>query len=462
MLTWIQAAADRLAPESPWREDPVGWVHEVAGDETWSGQREILNALVQHKRIAVKAAHSLGKSFAAGRAAVWWLEAHGLDRSFVLTTAPTFNQVRAILWKEIKRTHDKSGARGTLNQTEIWHDREIVALGRKPADWDPDSFQGIHAEHVLVIIDEASGVPRVLWDAADSLASNDGSCILAVGNPTNPSSFFREACDSPEWHTIRLDGLASPNFTSERVSAGLGRVLMSRTWAESKARSWGTTSPLYLARVRGEFPEDAEDGVVPYSWVSACTETDLEPGSEVELGVDVGGGGDLTVVVARCGPVVTGIWTNNSDDPDKVVQKIVKVAGETGAARVKIDSIGIGWGIMGSVRKELRGRAKVFGVNVSEASTKPSRFKNLRAQVWWEVGRELSQNRGWDLAELPEDVLDQLTKPTYSVDSAGRIVVESKDDIRKRIGRSPDEADALLLAFYVPGKGRRSVRAKSA
>jgi hypothetical protein len=126
---------------------------------------------------------------------------------------------------------------------------------------------------------------------------------------------------------------------------------------------------------------------------------------------------------------------------------------------VKVDSIGIGWGIVGSLREKREQHlhtAEILGVNVSEKSTKPERFPRLRSQIWWEVGRQLSEDCGWDFSQLAEDdrerLISQLTAPKYSKDAAGRIVVEPKEETKKRLGRSPDNADALLLAFYAaPG-----------
>ena len=468
-MAWLESAMERLQPsQAKYREDPVGWVHDVVGAETWSGQREILEALVTERRIAVKAGHSLGKSFIVGNAAMWWLQAYGPERSFVITTAPSFNQVRTILWKEIGRAHEKSGAPYHLNQTEVWAGGEIVAMGRKPADYNEDAFQGIHAEHVLVIIDEACGVPQILWEAADSIASNDGSCILAIGNPTNPSSYFRNVCESRVWKTIRLDGYNSPNFTGEIVAPSLHRVLMSRNWVEEKKEEWGEDSPLFISRVRGEFPVDSDDGVIPYSWLSRCmyepSEKDLKEYSDspIEMGIDVGAGGDKTIAYARQGPHVLSRHENNSSDPEEIVKKLMKFQFETEAELIKIDVIGVGFGIYGSLKEKLRDKGvRVRGVNVARKPRDPARFLNLRSELWWEVGRELSRNGGWNLHGVPDDAVDQLAKPEYTLNALHKVVVESKEDLRARIGRSPDDADALLLAFYDPPKKRRAVRAKS-
>lgn len=120
---------------------------------------------------------------------------------------------------------------------------------------------------------------------------------------------------------------------------------------------------------------------------------------------------------------------------------------------MKVDVIGIGWGVcdrLEELRREGRHYAEVVRVNVGEASTRPDRFPRLRDQVWWEVARGLSEARGWDLSGIDDPTAAQLTAPRFTLDSAGRVKVESKDETRASLGRSPDDADALLLAFYTP------------
>jgi hypothetical protein len=125
---------------------------------------------------------------------------------------------------------------------------------------------------------------------------------------------------------------------------------------------------------------------------------------------------------------------------------------ETGATCVKVDSIGVGFGLVGELRNaQVRGEhdAQIVAVNVAEAASDPKRFVNLRAEMWWEVGRGLSERRGWDLSKMDnaDTACAQLLEPRWDVDKTGRIRVEPKEDIIERIGRSPDNADALLLAY---------------
>lgn len=458
-------AAEQVAPSvgpTKWKRDPVGWVQTKTRSHLWTMQRQVMEAVRDHPRVAVKSAHSMGKSFLMGELTCWWLDpdTHAPGTAFVLTTAPTFPQVRTILWKEIVRAKDRGKLPGRTNQTEWWLGTEQVAMGRKPSDYNPDAFQGIHAEHVLVIIDEASGVPQDLWDAADSIASNVGSRIIAIGNPTNPMSHFKRVCDSPTWHTIRIDGLSSPNFTGEPVPDKLRGLLLSPEWVDRKKQEWGEESPMFVSRVRGEFPTDTDDGVIPFSWADACRSLGEEDSTPVELGVDVGGGGDETVIAVRRGRKAYIHKRLNTEDPTVVEGAVLAAIRDTGATACKIDAIGIGWAVAGNVRERAKS-CDVRGVKVSKASRNSGKFKNLRSELWWEVGRELSRTRGWDLGELTDDDIYELTQPKYHEDASGRIVIESKDDLRRRIKKSPDVADALLLAFYSGGRKQRPVRATS-
>jgi hypothetical protein len=194
--------------------------------------------------------------------------------------------------------------------------------------------------------------------------------------------------------------------------------------------------------------------VIPYGFVRAAQLEPLDlPDTPVELGVDVGAGGDETVIWERRGGHPGRRWRDHTADPMQVVGKIVRAIAETGATSVKIDEIGIGWAVRGRLQElgeQGTHKARIVGVNVGEASSDPTRFPRLRDQLWWETGRELIRTKGIDLSGVDDAVIAQLVAPRYAIDSSGRVKVEPKADTRLRLGRSPDDADALLLAFYVP------------
>ncbi len=436
--------------------DPAGFVSGELGEGLWSKQREIAESVVAHRRTAVRSCHNVGKSYVASRLVAWWLGVHPPGSAFVVTSAPTFPQVRAILWREIGRAHRKGKLPGRVNQTEWWIDGEIVAFGRKPADTDPTAFQGIHAHYVLVVLDEACGIPRDLWTAAGSLTANDSSRILAIGNPDDPGSHFAQVCKPGSgWHQVQIGYADSPNFTGEAISEKLAALLIGPVYVQEMAHDVGVQSAPYISKVLGQFPDDADDGVVRVSAVRACQRERDHPAESlapVELGWDVGGGGDQSVVYLRHGcKAIRAFYPRGGADPMVQVGEVVQVINDTGAASIKVDVIGIGWGVAGrleELRHEGVHRARVVKVNVGAASTRPARFPKLRDPIWWEVGRELSEDGGWDLSCCDDIAVAQLVAPKYALDSSGRVKVEPKADTRARIGRSPDDADALLLAFY--------------
>jgi hypothetical protein len=147
------------------------------------------------------------------------------------------------------------------------------------------------------------------------------------------------------------------------------------------------------------------------------------------------------------------MWRGDTPDPMRVVGEVMRAIRASGATRVKVDSVGIGWAVTGRLA-ELRTQgvhgAEIVAVNVGATPTDPTRFVRLRDEIWWEVGRELSRTQGWDLREVDDATVAQLIAPRYAPDSSGRIKVERKEETRARLGRSPDDADALLLAFYAP------------
>jgi hypothetical protein len=463
---FASSLADLLDVEerrATWAHNGTTWVQERLEEHVWSKQDEILTAIRDHRRVAVRSCHGVGKSHIASRAAAWWLDTHPAGEAFVVSTAPTYRQVRVILWRYIRQAHRKGNLDGKVNQTEWQLDGEIVGFGAKPADHDEGAFQGIHAAHVLVILDEACGIPEQLWIAADALTTNTGCRMLAIGNPDNSASYFARVCaPTSPWHKIAISAFDSPKFTGEPVPAALRELLIDPGWAEEKRIEWGEDNPIYRAKILGEFSADDPGRVVRGSDIAACqleqetprTAVELLP---VELGVDVGGGGDETVIRERRGPVAGREWRERSDRPETLAPLVLKAIRESDATSVKIDSIGVGHGLVGELRNlaEMGAHhAQIIGVNVSEQASDPATFENLRAELWW-MARLHAEKRSWDLSTMdnPDTTIAQLLEPRWALNTRGRIQVEKKDDIRERLGRSPDNADALLLAFHVPAAG---------
>lgn len=459
--------ASRRASMGRWRDDGVAWTTERLRVDLWSKQREIKTALRDHKRVAVKSCNAAGKSFSAADIVAWWCDAHPPESVFAITTAPSFPQVRAVLWREIRRLHRRGGLTGRVNQTEWMDDNDdIIAYGRKPADTDTAGFLGTHALYPLIVIDEAGGVPRTLFDAAESIATNDNARILAIGNPDDPSGAFAEACRSPLWHVITISAYDTPNLTGEPVSDELRQLLVTKQWVEERGVAWGVDNPLYISRVLGEFPVDAPTKVVRLGDLVECrippdTPHDPDKMLPIVLGVDIGEGRDLTVIRERRGIVAGRTWSHVTPEEDGAADAIVDAIEVTGATVVNIDAGGPGWAIGGLVEAKLKTARRekrpvpdhviVNRIKFGAKSREPDKYMNVRAELWWGIGRMFSQEHAWDLSELDkadfENVSAQLVDPDWHMGAGDRIVIESKAEIRLRTGRSPDDADALVLAF---------------
>lgn len=456
---------EAAAPKADrWLADPVLWVHERLQGEVWSMQAEIMRSVRDHPETAVHTCHTVGKSHSAALIACWWIDSHPIGEAFVITTAPTGAQVKAILWRYIGRMHDQHDLPGRTNLTEWYIGSELVALGRKPSEYSPDAFLGIHSTYMLVIIDEACGVVDTLWDAASTLTSNELSRTLAIGNPDNPVSRFQRVCQPGSgWNVIQIGAENTPAWTGESVSDHLRQNLISQRWADQKAIEWGVDSPLYQSKVLGKFPVDAEDGVIPVSFASSCRYLADDPslsGEEAHAGIDVGESSDRTIIYERRGMRAGRVHSiRHTGDAMTTVGDLVRVINEWSLSSVTVDVIGIGWGVYSRLRElsafdnpndtSTTHAAHVRRFSASEQSTDPARFINRRAELWWNIGREFSRTRAWDLSTCTDDVIAELTTPKYRIEgSRSRIQIESKDDIRQRLGRSPDLADALLMAFY--------------
>lgn len=538
MLTQLAARWD---DDVSYQRQPVKWLQDKPREHAWSAQRRIMESVLNNRYTAVPSAHDLGKSFIGSRIGAWWIDSYPAGDAFLVSTAPTAAQVSAILWREIAKTHRKAALRGRINRAGYpqWYiDGELVAYGRKPADYEESAFQGIHAENVLVVIDEAGGVARNLFDSVDALATNEYARVLAIGNPDDPGSHFATICKPGSgWNVIHLDGLRSPNmtyaaivgpdpanpvfpltaalmraegiaFSTEEIPPQIRPMLLAPLWVEERLQRWagmGTeahldydpdelgevvrrrcaTSSLVQAKVRGIFPTAASTGVIPLGWIQQAINrwrdwhdagADLarmaEPGDRV-VGVDVAYSGvDETVVAVRNGNIVSEIHRYRHADTVETADYATAHLCEPRALAV-VDVIGIGAGVYDTLRRYRRdgvrdpetgavtipagavGRSIPFNAAAQSHRTDKIgefKFRNDRSAAWWKMREALDPSKGSKVM-LPDDerLLEEMVAVQYNHLVGGVIQVESKDDIRKRLGRSTDTADAVIQAFWPSG-----------
>lgn len=446
--------------------DPVGFARNairwpVRPDGTTDGltdyQAETLQNIVSKLRVAVRGPHGLGKTTTNALAILWFAitrEAARLDWKCP-TTAGSWHQLEHYLWPEVH----KWAARvdwGHLNVDPLRPDRELLhraikghygeAFAASPAR--TELIEGAHADHLLFIFDESKAIAIDTFDAAEGALNGTGfAAALAQSTPGEPNGrFFDIHQQKPgleDWHVRHVR-------KTEVIAAGR----MNPKWAEQRVLQWGFASSVYQNRVEGEFWVSDEEAVVPLSWVEAANERWTEwdragrPSQEGRTvrGVDVArGGNDLTAVAKRTGPVVESVQTWNLRDTTEVAYRVKRrMVNQTDLSVV--DTIGVGAGVVDLLR---RWEQNVIAFNASRKSKRRDRsgdygFYNQRAAMWWMLREALDPAFDPTLAIPPIDnLIGELTAPRWRLTPGAKLQVESKDDVRKRLGRSTDMADAV-------------------
>lgn len=438
--------------------DPVWFAETLLGHDPWSTPRAIMRAMAQPRaRVAVKACHASGKTFTAAEIVLWWTYSGGV----VVTTAPTWTQVERLLWGEIHKAH--AGARfplgGHLNRTELRLSADNYAIGLSTDRGV--RFQGWHGR-VLLVLDEAPGVRSDIYEAIEGVRAGGDVRVLALGNPTVPNGPFFEAFRTQRagWQTFTIDALETPNVGGLSLEALLALpevdldlaprpYLVTRGWIVEKYHEWGERSPLWQARVRGQFPDQSEDALLSLAWLEAAAVREVVPveTDPWEAGIDVAGPGeDETALAVRHGPSIVALhaWA----DPDPRGAALAALAPYRERLRaVKVDSIGMGYYFARHLEDQGY-RGKVVDVNVAESPRNRERFANLKAELSWAFRQRAEAG---DLAGLTNDLaLSQLASIRYDHNARGQVVIESKETARKRGDTSPDRAEALMLAYYTP------------
>lgn len=457
------ADADRHAI---YAADPVAWARDILGVHLWSKQAEIARAVVDNRQVAVQSAAGIGKSFLAAVLALWFGSVHIPNETKIVTTAPSADQVSLILWGEIRKHHDVGQLPGRVLLNNRWmapDDKYVLGFGRKPPDYARSAFQGSHATHMLIIVDEAGGIAENMWANIRAIATGKDVTILAIGNPDDSSSLFHEMCIDPDsgWHVIKVSAFDTPNFTDEDVPDAVAEALPSLESVELARRTWGEHNPYYLAKILGEWG-DAEDGLIPLAWLTKAvarwrayfeTPHDRDPIGRCVFGVDVARfGDDKTVVAKRIGEVVYGLEVfsglDNVEVADLVETRLLDVPGSVSI----VDADGLGAGVVDVLRH--RGRPVVaFSAGAGTKrrdATGTQRFTQVRSAAWWHMRELLNPALGSSIC-LPDHpkLIAELASVKWPEDPGNIIQVERKADIRKRLGRSTDHADAVIQAFWL-------------
>lgn len=471
------ALAVTFPKPDPYLHDPTGWMRDELNEHAWSMQAAVCDSVVQHRYTAVPSSHDTGKSFIVSRLAAWWLKVHPPGEAFVVTTAPTDKQVKAILWREIGKAHAKGNLPGYVTQAAEWKMQmpdghiELVGYGRKPADHDPAAFSGIHARYVLVIVDEAVGVPKALWDAIDSLATNVHARVVAIGNPDDPNTQFNEVCKPGSgWNVVHIDGCRSPNMTraaleayprvasyfrsqgiepsDEWVPDNVRDLLVSVQWIDERIVRWGPDSNVFQSKVRGRFPEVGEDTLITPTMLREACARDLPGFERGWAALDVARlGGAESVIYHNRGGHVRFRWAARKIDTTVTEQAVRDFIGDTHSmVPVWIDADGVGGPVYDHLVKE---ELPVHAHYGSMKALRPHRFTNRRSEIYW-TARQMFIDGLLDIDEEDEDLIAQLGNIKWSETTDGRIRVETKEEMAARGVPSPDRADAFVMSLVKP------------
>ncbi len=431
-----------------YRDDPVGFVLDcVALDDPAPYQLEALDMLAKQRRTCVRSPHGTGKTAMAALSILWFaLTRDGQDWK-VPTTASAWRQLEKYLWPEVhkwaRRVDWAKVGRAPLSDRELLDRSLKLSTGEAFALASDNAalLEGAHADTLLYVFDEAKEIPPATWDAAEGAFSAGECYALAISTPGEPAGRFYDI-------QSRKPGYADWWVSHWTLAEGVASGRISQEWADQRRAQWGEKSAVYQNRVEGEFAATGGDGVIPLAWVERANENwhAWQKGPLQTVGADIARyGEDKTVLALASGLAVLELRKYGQED---TMQTAGRIAGALSlGGRAVIDVIGIG---AGPYDRLLEQGHDVLPFNAAEGTDRRDKsgelgFANVRSASWWFL-RELMEDG--KVALPPDDELTgDLTAPTWRTLSGGRIQVEAKDDIRKRLGRSTDCGDAVIMAL---------------
>ena len=489
-----------------WRKDWNKFIKEALGVNLDREQQEIVAAVQHNKLVSVRSGTARGKDFVAACIAVcflyltprWDKQGELVQNTKVALTAPTDRQVKNIMMPEISRLFNRAKRRGfilpgRLNAYDIrTNNEEWFLTGFKADEHNHEAWSGFHAVNTMFVVTEATGILDDTYTAIEGNLQGN-SRLLLVFNPNTTVGYAARSQKSDRWKRFRLNSLTAPNVKEKKILVP-GQV--DYEWVIDKIEhwcepitpdevkesendfnfedTWYRPSDLFRKKVLGEFPKIDEDILVPPAWIEAAQERwkehHLTNRNNGIIGVDVAGmGRDCTVFCPRYDNYVEKFDKHNSGgkaDHMKVVGRITNLITVHSGCSVSIDTIGEGAGVYSrsvEVCQESNGRLDentIISCKYSEAAKTNSgkeltditgqyTFANMRAYLFWSVRDWLNPDNGFN-AMLPPGCgfLEEATEVRWSFLSNGKIIIEPKEDIVARLGRSTDELDALANTFH--------------
>lgn len=435
-----------------WREDPVLFVKEVFHAEPDLWQIDVLNEFKKSNRIAMKASKGVGKSTILAWCA-WNFLVTRPNAKMVATSISAENLADG-LWSELALWQNKS----KLLQTEfVWTKTRIFlksapethflsartwAKGADPSQ-QANTLAGIHADYVLFILDEVGSIPDGVLAAAEAgLSTGKETKIIMAGNPTELSGPLYRACTSERhlWYVKEINSDPNDPQRSPRVSI---------QWAKEQIEKYGADNPYVLVNVFGKFPPSSLNVLLGPDEVEAAMSRQLhEPDyqfAQKRLGVDIARFGlDRTCLFPRQGLRAFRPVVMRNANTMEIAARVAEAKNKWGCELEAIDGTGgFGSGVVDALRNAGHAPMEIhFAGKASDA-----RYANIRAEMYFRMAEWVK--RGGVLPNLPE-LKKELTTPTYTFTNQGKLILESKDQIKERLGESTDLSDALALTFALP------------
>lgn len=441
-------------------DDPAAFCEDILEVSPDDWQREVLNDLALHRFVSVRSGQGVGKTGLESWAIIWYLCTRPFPK--VIATAPTMNQLFDVLWAECSKWLTESKVERLLEwtKTKIYMkgNRERWFATAKTAT-KPENMQGFHEDHMLFIVDEASGVDDKILEAIIGTLSGEENKLLLCGNPTKTSGVFYDSHnrDRSRYKTHKVSSMDSPRTSRENI--------------EMLLEKYGPDSDVARIRIFGDFPRGESDAFIPLETVEQGVNTGLEIGSAatvLHIGVDVARFGDDETVLAhrldhKVFPLDRYRKQGTTETTGIVIQKakeLMQQFDQVDRVKIKVDDSGVGGGVTDQLNEVVWQEGLPFEIFpvINNGKANDDHYENIGAETWGEIRSILEDhmkaflNGGDPIIDLPEDqqLITQLSSRRFKVTSRGRIALERKEDMKKRNLDSPDRADALALAFHDP------------
>lgn len=420
-----------------YRENPVRFCSEILGLELDANQQKIADSVKLHRRTACISARGCGKSVCISALAIWYFVL--APHTKVIVGANTHSQSYSVLWLKILELIQGSGINSWFDVSQdyiYWKGaKDLGYIKRITCNSDNvENLSGYHAPHMLILLDEASSIPdKIILNLLSGMTELDNRMCLTT-NPTRNTGFMSDIDDDPDWEVIHVDGFSS-RFTD-------------KDHLKQLIEKYGEDSDIVRVQVRGLFPKDSTDILVPKSVFDSCVKNENFRDGDVILGLDVAAsGGDLSVWCIRRGGQIIAMESESSSSVESLVTRTVRLVEKYYVDRVFVDATGMGWTIPEILEKNLP-NTEINGINFAEKA--PSeQYKNYRAFMYCQLASKMKEGC-IDFSKIMDYVpylKEELMATEVVVSQNGQFQLSPKENIRHNLGRSPDNADALALTF---------------